>query len=350
MRNIYIDTFDKLIEALKFYQGQSGYVFRGQRDAVNWKLEPSIFRPNTLDNYIKSIITLTNFVYPFANDILNEWFRGKEVRDIVYLHTRQRLSYPQFHIKIKRLLWLCTYLLKYNFYLGLYVTKNPNGHKFDVNTLDLITKIPYTFWEEKQKFLGYFNYALQNMVTLTALDGTLLKLGTHDNILTAYNQTFAQHYDFPTSALDFSEKYLVAVHFAIENGDKVESTCFSIYVYKQIDLSNNAPAYLIKEEGSNNIREKSQHGIFLFIQNPCTYFLDYGKFPTIDALIAHNENAGLPEFAELIKYNIPYKLQILDPLRSLLEGNNINEKTLKPDKTQLPIMCINSNPTLHSLK
>lgn len=350
MKNIYIDTFEKLIEILNFYQSQTGYVFRGQRDAANWKLEPSIFRQDTLDDYIKRIITSTNFVYPFANDTLNEWFRCKEVRDIVHLHTRQYLSYPQFHIKIKRLLWLCAYILKYNFYLGLYVEQNPNNHKLDSITLNLISKIPYYYWGEKQKFLGYFNYALQNLVTLSTLDDEIFKLGMHDNILTDYNQTSAQHYDFPTGALDFSEQYLIASHFAIERGDKNDSTCFSIYVYKQINLTENAPAYLIKEKGSNNIRAKNQHGVFLFIRNPCTYFLDYGRFPTIDILMAYNENAGLPGFAELIKYNILYKPQILDPLRRLLEKNNINEQTLKPDETQLPFMCTNNNPTLRSLR
>ncbi|KTD32217.1 FRG domain protein [Legionella nautarum] len=343
MKSYYFDSLKKLIPFLEALSGR-GYFFRGQRDAIQWKVIPSIFRKNRLDEYIKKIqVPASYYSYPFNESVVKKWFNCNEILEFVsltlYKNKNKIRCFEQLPLKIQRLFELGTILLRYNFYLGLYVSQNPNNHLFDKNTSSLSEIIPYQVWATKDKFIGYIQYALPILLDINLLDGTIYQKGSHDNVITGYNQTFPQHYDFPTAAVDVTTCYLVALHFATDGGDKIDSTCFSVYAYKQLDLSDEAPCFLYNnDELKSNIRAQAQKGSFLFFRNPCTHYLETGEFPSLDMLVNHCINNHLQPFADVIKINVPYSNYVLAPLRELLITNDISNKTLKPDIANMPVL------------
>ncbi|KTC89119.1 FRG domain-containing protein [Legionella drozanskii] len=343
MKSRYFNSLKELIPFLEALSGQ-GYFFRGQRDAIQWHVIPSIFRENRLDAYIKKIqVPSSNYSYPFNESVVKEWLNCKEILEfvslILYKNKNKIRYFEQLPLKIQKLFELGTFLLKYNFYLGLYVSQNPNNHLFDKKTSSLCEVIPYQVWATKDKFIGYIQHTLPLLLDIILMDGNIHQKGSHDNVITSYNQTFPQHYDFPTAAVDVTTCYLVALHFATDGGDKIDSTCFSVYAYKQLDFSDDAPCFLYNDDELQfNIRAQAQKGSFLFFRSPCTHYLETGKFPSLDKLVNHCINNHLQHFADVIKINVPYTNYVLTPLRECLITNDISNKTLKPDIANMPVL------------
>jgi hypothetical protein len=284
MENIFIEKADTLIKELQYLKNKDGYHFRGHRDALNWKLTPQIFREGELDKYIKKTYQSEPFINTFDFKTLIEWFHCNELQEFVSHFLKNNMPYQHFPLPIKRLFQLGAFLLKYNYFLSLYI-KNVNDFDFDDETKRILSIHNPADWGTKEKFIGFIQYSLPKIFTLTGLDGNVIQKANLDNIITGYDQTYPQHYDFPTAALDFSFNFYVAIYFALNSGDTNNtSKCFSIYAYKEMQNLENSPVFILQDRSIllKNIRATNQEGTFIFFNQPCSYFLEHGCFPSVD--------------------------------------------------------------------
>jgi hypothetical protein len=326
MQNIFIDDYKELINKLESLKSQ-GYVFRGQRDALNWKLEPKAFRKGTLNEYIKKshdekYLVVCNLSYFAA------LFNCEELKTFVSSWLHKKMSYSTFPLTVKRLFEIGEFLVKYNCFLSLYL-KNLRKFELDDETKRILSIHSGDDWLTKEKFIGFIQYALPQIITLSGLDGSIIKTANLDNLITGYDQTYPQHYDFPTAALDFTHNYLVAIHFALSiNIPSHVSKCFSLYAYKDKSSSKNTPLFLMKDKSNlqNNKRATAQQGTFVFFNRPLDFYLENGRFPTI-------EDYQSDLSFEIIKINAPFAGSLNERLSALLITEKINAKTLCLEST-----------------
>jgi len=162
--------------------------------------------------------------------------------------------------------------------------------------------------------------------------------------LTGYDETWPQHYGFPTAALDWSRDPFIALYLA--NREYIDSdlsakteqsevrailpykeipTCrFVILGYKEID-GQNSPVE-IKEPDSwiENRNAQAQKGLFTYFTEPISFFLREERFPCIE------------DYSSTDRFMLT-KL-ILDPtgkdrtnIKQLLLSKNINKYTMFPE-------------------
>jgi hypothetical protein len=266
MENIYIDKAESLVKELEYLKNKGGYSFRGQRGALNWKLIPQIFREGELVKYIKDTYQSEPIVNCLNSETFIKWFHCKELQEFVSHFLKKKIPYQHFPLQIKRLFQLGTILLKYNYFLSIYI-KNVNDFNFDDETKRILSIHSSSDWFTKEKFIGFIQYSLPQIFTITELNGDIRQKANLDNIITGYDQTYPQHYDFPTAALDFTFNFYVAIYFALRSRDKNNtSKCFSIYAYKELQNSDDSPIHILKDRAilKNNKRATSQEGTFIF--------------------------------------------------------------------------------------
>lgn len=213
--------------------------------------------------------------------------------------------------------------MQYNYYFGKFFSVNQE--KFDAHSHQLNKLRPASNWAEEKTFHEFFCRNLQNALIFISLDGgKILKNAVFEEVFTGLDESFPQHYSFPTTGLDWTYNPYVSLHFAT---DKIpeNATHFSVYACKLLHSGNQNP--LILKYGHpeiENPRIKNQEGVFICIQSACQFYFNYGVWPSIENyLLASQGNF------ELIKYEIPicYK----EECRKLLEEMGITHSFLFPD-------------------
>ncbi len=161
--------------------------------------------------------------------------------------------------------------MHYNYTLAKYVAKHP--HKVDPITIKMYQERQANFWESEKTFLYLFGQDVSFLTGVISHDGKVLKESYINEEFSGYDEYLPQHYDILTVALDWSKDPLIAIFFAIRE-IPLESTHFTIYAYKQINLEKTNPIEICHgNPASRNLRIKRQNGLFTRFRYACLYFL-----------------------------------------------------------------------------
>ena len=317
MRIEAIESPESLIEKLTELKSKDDYVFRGIANA-KWKLEAKAFRENgkALDNS-----------YPLASTELESW--KKEALEKI----RRLYNLPIY--MLVNIINLCVFTMKYHYHLFKNVRDRIKENiKYISSEDDLIIR-RYSNENPENIFIDrkYFDDTLlgpllERIIPTVSLDGTVLKPSYPcEDLLNVMDASRPQHYDIPTSVLDWTYNPDVAIYFALDSeyADK-NGDIFSIYAYKQIDHSENAPIKLIeRHEAIENLRAERQEGLFSSLTMPCRFYIEESFFPSVETYDSQFYKAF-----ELIKFNISRKACSNSLEKTLIE-KNITKEFLFPD-------------------
>lgn len=313
---------------------KNGYFLRGV-ESRDFHAKPSAFRSNKIEK--------NRSFFPINYEkIVSEWFYDLEIIKII----QDDLKIDYFEIRnnpmIHRLFNLISYLMVCNYLFSKYKEGN-TLHIFPHDYQQLKNK-GSDFWSYKQTFNNMVQYYFPLILTREALDKSWTKKGKIDEIISAIDMSFPQHYGTSTAALDFTKKYLNAVYFAIESHLNInfenkiglyltEKDVFydgylSIYAIKLISPSKNSPITI--EEIDNSIlnrRATNQQGVLCYFSRPCSFYMDYDRFPKIEDYLVHGKN----DFFILKKLSLKRSIKNLDLLEKILIKENIVKDFIYPD-------------------
>lgn len=311
MNNVLINDANELITKLLYLQ-RLGYIFRGQANAI-WRLIPSIFRPINLK--------ILNEQYPLKDDTYY-WYFSIEIKKIVesWAKVNYNNNIPPL---LRRIFDLYTFIMKYNFGLTEFNKKNPDLiYTEDENELIISQRD----WASEQTFIDFVENTLQFWLNIYNLDGSLRFKAKPFEELTIIEEGFPQHYGFMTAALDFSKNPLKAVYFALQ---KYNFSCyFSIYAYKQINFKNDLPSKIIENKNPKNIRAIKQEGCFVYLTQPCSFYVNKNKFPTLNDYDIEIQYGLRSPYFKLERILVPKTQKVISFLKEQLSKEDINDKTL----------------------
>ncbi|MFA6037920.1 MAG: FRG domain-containing protein [Legionellales bacterium] len=277
--NAMIIDANKLISKLQALRGKE-YLFRGHSDAGYW-LQPKAFRPDGKKELQEK----------FKGSSWKTWISSQEIQSIFGPHVDKMLA--------ERICELGLYMLQYNYTLAKKVESNVDN--FDAKTIEKYQMQPPDFWIQKDAFVNLVQRLSLSIIGKVHLDGTVLQYSEFYEFLTAFDESFPQHYGVPTAALDWTYDPYVALSFALEFIPE-NAKYISIWVYEKIRNSEHSPVKISHaSDGCNNPRIKRQHGTFTRFDDKAFafYFLKTGKFPRIEEYEHHSD----AEF-KLFKYDI----------------------------------------------
>nr|WP_244941051.1 FRG domain-containing protein [Legionella sainthelensi] len=104
--------------------------------------------------------------------------------------------------------------------------------------------------------------------------------------MTGYDETWPQHYSFPSAALDWTMSPAIALHFATRNlklTAEYKQSFLSICCYKQI-IEKDSPVKIIERHSlKSNERAIRQEGLFTYSTESCTFYMNNDTWPPIEA-------------------------------------------------------------------
>ena len=112
----------------------------------------------------------------------------------------------------------------------------------------------------------------------------------YEKKLTGYDETWPQHYGFPSAAIDWSKDLHVALYFAnhkdidsdlTEMPDETPSH-FAIFCYKEINDQNSPIKAMEPDNWIENRNAQAQQGLFTYFTEPFLFFLREGRLPCIE--------------------------------------------------------------------
>lgn len=158
-------------------------------------------------------------------------------------------------------------------------------------------------------------------------EGKIIKLSFIMEDLTGLDETYPQHYDMPTSAIDWTIDPLIALFFAVYTDKSISNTKYlSVSIFKEINKETSPIMISDKDSLKNNERATAQKGAFVYFRRPCSYFLETGFFPSIESYDTINKKYNLFEFE---KFPLLRTKENLKYIKLLLDEHQINEEKLK---------------------
>jgi hypothetical protein len=313
------------------------YIFRGQSN-IKYKLEPYAFRKTVLQKRLED--------FPVNSEEIKTWFTHDRIRASVKGWLKIDINQSQnLPWKIERIFNIYIHIMRYNYFLSEYLSGHLEKRPQIISSQDksFLSQRPKAFWAEKETFIWIIENSFSRWIECRGLDGKILIESCPDqDLITGMDETFPQHYDLPTAALDWTYNPYKALYFALGKNNQVfdkekqiyrctelEASHFYIFAYRQLKREN-SPIY-IKDKSSfiSNPRVEAQEGTFTYFSKICSFYLLKNRFPLIedyDNLI----NEIDPSF-ELIKFSVKADISNRDFFRKVLIEKGINESMMMPE-------------------
>lgn len=310
------EKFLKTIDALPYDQL---HLYRGQPNA-SFTLNPKAFREEILQKYANEFPTPKSV-------ITGAWFSGK-INEFLEHYTPGFRKNIAFNHTIKKLFNLITHIMRYNFFIENFIRSNPT--KFEADEESIKNLKPPLYWHQEETFIQFLQYTYPKILNFLNLKNEMIIEGKIDEILTAFDETYAQHYNIATAALDWSENPHKALFFSLEN-IPTDARFISLYAYKQIIFSPTSPV-IIKEKSQSIFNERAiaQEGRFTYFNFPCSFYMYNGRFPAINDYInfyVKNGHLFKPPF-EITKYNLEINSKNITFIKDKLFEMNITHKSI----------------------
>ncbi|CEG56959.1 FRG domain-containing protein [Legionella fallonii] len=327
MDNKTINCPMKLIEELESLKTQE-FLLRGHSSSTYF-LQPQAFR----EQDIKKIANQ----FPISNELTRHWKQG-EVLNKIKPWSSGVLPNP---IITDRILSYVLYLLQYNYYLTRYYQGLNPIYSSNLDQ-EIATRLPSKNLATEQAFIELAEYFYLKILTRISLGGTIVAKAIPPQEITGYDETWPQHYSFPSAALDWTLSIPVALHFAIRSFEAPPSSGtsqLSICCFKQIDAKNSPVQVIEKSELKTNPRALRQEGLFTYFSEPCSFYIEHGTFPKIESYSLDQRHFIV------LKRNIEINKQNIEVLRNYTRLHKINDNFLlledhydlsKPKCTYIP--------------
>lgn len=307
---------DQFIRRLFEFPKSGFFLFRGITDAV-FPSVPKAFRPEIINKFSN--------LFPHSNAKVQEWFLKalKNIRN----NPNKAVAFACSDNFINRICQLLITNLRYNY--ALYQEYHTTGFPQNCNDGKLINIMRAgDHWSHEKTFLDYVDRFYMSLIPLVSSGGQLVKSSYVMEDVTGLDETYPQHYGIGTSAIDWTLDPLIALFFTVYSDDNWSDTKFlSISAYKEINIQMSPIIFNDRDSLKNNERAVAQKGAFCYYKNPCSFFLAYGRFPSIEDyqfLVDENSN----HFFEIEKISLlRTKKNILD-IKNILSDNGINESSL----------------------
>lgn len=318
-----------LFARLKDLQKQS-YVFRGQ-ECSEWDAEPASFRDKTFRKHIEKFKNLVCF---------KDWKRSSESFDVAkkfYASLDVILSnHIHRHLFMVQHYSFCDcviYEMQYNYCIYNYwIERKKEGNSVSNVDLKNLNDRDLDYWTSKETFLNGLEDTYRSKIPVMGLDGTLIIEPILNESITAINESFAQHYDYPTQLLDFTRNYFVSLYFAVTNifekKDYSKDKFFSIICYKERDCKERCVKLIEDNSSIENKRVKAQEGVFLHFQQVPIFLIQHGKPPKLEDYISNGEFDYIKIIVKKTKENI-------EKIKYLLEEMGITKEYIFPPENNL---------------
>lgn len=311
MKEIFCNSPDELISYLRSEIGEC--VFRGVPDSL-YTLLPAAFRPGNLKRFSEG--------FPIKENELFLWCRDNAIQESI----RGWGGNPSWQVT-QRIQELCLAHMRYNY--ALYEAYRNKPYPMNDNDTRLIEVFESPeYWCLKNTFTSYFDYIYRQLIWRIDLQGNIQQRPHITEEITGLDETYPQHYDFPSTALDWSHDPHVAIRFSLGKESDLKVRYLSVFTLQIID-GEKAPIYISRADNSKeNHRVHNQKGAFTFFKAPNRFFLNVGRFPHID-WYASRESSNSPSFV-LQKFSLLRTRENRSFLDDYLVENGITEELLFP--------------------
>ena len=309
--------YNRLIEKVSKLEQSKKYIFRGGTHAKHL-LIPKAFRPD--------IIRDISNQFPHSKFVINEWI--SEIIAIQESQLKASLSL-QYIERIKRICFLLITNLRYNH--AIYKAYEERGFPKNCNDeklTNIFTRGQEGHWSEKSTFFDYFDRFCMLAFPPQFLDGKSMHESYIMEDVTGLDESYPQHYDFNTSALDWSMDPFKALFFTLNSDSSISNTShLAIYALKIINTEDSPILIAEKDHLKDNPRAVAQNGTFSYFKQPCSFYLNHGEFPSIEAYTMSTD-IKIKQSFELIKLPLRRSRENIKAIQKVLFEKKIDAKSL----------------------